>query len=119
MGKSSTKTVVVTEVIPPPGKGVLSVSATKDTTEATASVEVVGVTTKTTPFTLDLDPGTYTLNATYDTEKQSKTATITEGKTTTVQFQFGVPPVPKPIPWLWIIAGAVVVGLILAVVTRK
>jgi hypothetical protein len=78
----------------PPGKGVLECHAYVDTTEVKASVEVVGVGTYTTPFTLNLAAGTYTLNAKYDTQTQTKTATITEGVTTRVDFTFAKAPVP-------------------------
>jgi hypothetical protein len=76
----------------PVGVGTLEVHAFADTEEVAASVEVVGVGTYTSPFTIDLPPGTYTLNATYGTQTQTKTATITEGITTRVDFQFAKAP---------------------------
>lgn len=82
----------------PPGMGTLEVHAFANTEEVAASVEVVGVGTYTTPFTVDLAPGTYTLNATYNTQTQTKTATITEGVVTRVDFQFAKPVVPPIVP---------------------
>jgi len=63
--------------------------------EVAAQVEIVelGV-TYTTPFTLELDPGTYTLRATYPVtgETQTRTTTITGGVTTREDFYFAAPP---------------------------
>lgn len=42
----------------------------------------------TTPFSVDLDPGTYTLRATYSEQTQEKSATVVEGQTTVVDFNF-------------------------------
>ena len=77
-----------------PGMGTLECHAYIDTTEVKAFVEVVGVGTYTTPFTVNLTAGTYTLNATYDTQTQTKTVTITEGATTRVDFTFTKVPAP-------------------------
>ena len=41
-----------------------------------------------TPFSIELNPGTYTLRATYDTATQEKSATIIAGAKTTVEFTF-------------------------------
>ena len=82
----------------PVGQGILDVHAFENSTEVQASVEVVGVETRTTPFTMALTIGTYTLKATYkEYSAQSKTVNITEGFTTSVDFQFKkavIPPVP-------------------------
>jgi hypothetical protein len=80
-----------------PTKGVLEVHASSDSAEVKAEVEVVGVGTYYTPFSIELDPGTYTLNAKYDTNKQSKSASITAGQTTRVDFLFVPTPVFVPI----------------------
>jgi hypothetical protein len=79
----------------PPGKGALEVHAFADTKEVAATVEVVGVETKTTPFVTYLSPGNYTLNAKYDTQTQTRTTTIVEGQVTREDFHF-VAPTPKP-----------------------
>jgi len=83
----------------PPAQGVLECHAYVDSDEVSANVEVVGVGTYTTPFTVTLDVGDYTLNATYDTQTQTKTAHITEGETVRVDFTFAkiVPPLTGPL----------------------
>jgi len=88
---------------PPPTKGTLKVDAYADG-EVAASVLVGGVGTYETPFSLDLDPGTYTLKATYDTQTDTKTATVKEGETTSIVFHFSLPPVW---PGWWPLAAAV------------
>jgi len=88
---------VVFEPIPP-GKGVLECHAHVDGEVASATVAVAGVGSYTTPFSLELEPGNYTLNATYSGQSQTKTATIVEGETVTVEFQFTKPP-PKECPF--------------------
>lgn len=45
----------------------------------------------TTPCTIDLDPGTYTVTADYGGKIQSKSATIQSGETTSVFFEFTAP----------------------------
>jgi hypothetical protein len=82
-----------------PTKGVLEVHASSDSTEVKAEVEVVGIGTYYTPFSIELNPGTYMLNAKYDMNKQSKSASITAGQTTRVDFLFAttVPTVFAPI----------------------
>jgi hypothetical protein len=83
------------------GEGWLDVHAYADErigrAEVKATVEVVGVGTYTTPFTIRVPAGTYTLNATYKDQKQTKTATVEPDKTTRVEFEFAAPVVP--IPW--------------------
>jgi len=97
---------------PPPAKGILECHAYADAEEVAATVEVVGVATYTTPFTVELDPRTYTLRAAYAGQTQEKTATIEAGKKTRVDFTFAKPPVPPPILPIAIpvIAGGVVVA---------
>ena len=85
-------TAIYQYVPPPPGKGTVDIHAFLDSGEVIASVEIVGVGTYTTPFTLELDAGTYTVNATFQGTLQTKTVTVIEAQTTTVNFQFGVPP---------------------------
>lgn len=88
---------------PPPGKGKLDVHALLGPTEVIAQVEIVGVGNYTTPFTVDLDPGTYTLKTTYQEKETTQTATVTEGQTTRVDLQFEAPVITFPLvlfPWL-------------------
>jgi hypothetical protein len=59
--------------------------------EVKASVEVVGVGTYETPFSIKVQEGTYTLNATYHDQKASKEAKVEAGKTTLVEFEFKAP----------------------------
>jgi hypothetical protein len=85
------------------GEGYLEVHAYADERigkiEVKATVEVVGVGTYETPFTIKVPAGTYTLNATYQDMKQTKTATVEADKTTRVEFEFAAP----EIPILWIL----------------
>jgi len=98
---------------PPPGKGTLYCRAFANSDEVAASVEVAGVGTYTTPFSLDLDPAIYTLKASYKEQTpQQKSATVTEGKTTEVHFSFAKP-APPAIDWMPLI---VVGGLFGAVI---
>ena len=87
------------------GEGWLDVHAYADErigrVEVKAKVEVVGVGTYETPFTIKVPAGTYTLNASYNKQKQSKTAVVEADKTTRVEFEFVAPVVP--IPWLQIL----------------
>jgi len=90
---SAAKTVTVKTT---PGKGVLIVHAYADSVEVAATVEVVGVETRTTPFTLEVSPGTYTLNATYGTQTASETINVQAEKPAPVDFKFkaeGPPPI--------------------------
>jgi len=76
-----------------PPQGTLEVHAYEDSVEVGASVEVVGVGTYTTPFTIPLNVGFYTLNATYGVHPtQTQTVEILEGQTTIVDFNFVLPP---------------------------
>jgi len=90
-------------------KGMLACDAFYESERVAAQVEVVGVGTYTTPFTLELDPGTYTLNATYRDMKLTKKATIVEGQTTTVNFAFT--PFVTLFPWL-LILGPLIFGTV-------
>ena len=88
------------EVIPPPGKGILDCHAYV-VADVAASVEIAGVGTYTTPFTLDLDAGDYLLRASYKGQSLEKTVTIVEGATTRVNFTFTVvPPLNLLLPLL-------------------
>jgi hypothetical protein len=85
---------------PPSGKGTLACDAFFGPApplqaRITADIEVVGVGTYKTPFTLDLDPGDYVLNFSYYPlgisylgEKRATTAHIVEGQTTKMDFGF-------------------------------
>jgi hypothetical protein len=96
-------------VAPPPGKGMLACDAFYDSERVAAQVEVVGVGTYTTPFTLELSTGTYTLNATYKEMRLTKRATIVEGQTTTVNFNFT--PFVTLFPWL-LVLGPLIFGTV-------
>jgi hypothetical protein len=87
----------------PPGKGALEVHAFADTKEVAATVEIVGVEMDTTPFVTYLDPGDYTLKATFNTQSETRTTTVVEGQVTREDFHFIAPP-PK-VYTLTIIAG--------------
>jgi hypothetical protein len=95
------------------GEGTLDVHAYANErigkTEVKATVEVVGVGTYETPFTVKVPAGTYTLNATYQDQKQTQTATVEPDKTTRVEFEFKAPVVP--IPWA-IIAAPIALGTV-------
>ena len=74
---------------PPPGKGALDVHAYYDSVVVTATVEIVELEKSyTTPFRVDLDPGDYTLNATYADVTKTEVATVKAEETTTVNFRF-------------------------------
>jgi hypothetical protein len=79
---------------PPPGMGTLECHAYIDTTEIKVPVEVVGVGGYTTPFTVNLAPGSYSLNAKYDTQTLTKDVTITEGSVIRVDLKFVKPTGP-------------------------
>jgi len=75
-----------------PPQGTLEVHAYEDGVEVGASVESEAG-TYTTPFTIPLNVGLYTLNATYGIHPpQTQTVEILEGQTTIVDFNFVLPP---------------------------
>jgi len=93
-GQVKTQDITLSPI--PPGQGTLEVHAVADSQEVTASVEVVGIGTFTTPFTQIMDPGTYTLTATYqDQPTETQTATVVAGQNTPITFQFAAPPTPS------------------------
>lgn len=76
-----------------PPQGTLEVHAYEDSVEVGATVEIVGVGTYTAPFSIPLNVGLYTLNANYGIHPtQTQTVEILEGQTTTVDFNFVLPP---------------------------
>jgi hypothetical protein len=77
--------------------GTLECHAYIDATEVAATVDITGIGTYITPFTIDLAVGTYTLNAIYNTQTQTKTVTVTEGVITRVDFTFAKAPVTPPV----------------------
>jgi hypothetical protein len=79
---------------PPPGKGVLEVHAYADSREVEADVEVVGVGKYRTPFTMELAPGSYTLNASYKGQSQSTTVVVRAGEIAGVDFHFKAVAIP-------------------------
>jgi hypothetical protein len=90
---------------PPPGKGTLYCRAFANSTEVAASVEVVAVGTYTTPFSIELGPGTYTLKAAYQGQMREQVVAVVEEKITEVTFFFVKP--PSIVPLLLVIAGVV------------
>ena len=70
------------------GQGTLEVHAYQGVNEVEASVEIVGVGTYLTPFSIFLDIGVYTLNATYGTSTISEIVEILEGIVTEKSFNF-------------------------------
>lgn len=74
----------------PAGRGVLRVNAIAGEDEVAASVEIQGVDTYDTPFSKYLDPGEYSLVATYNEQRRTDTITITEGESSSVTFSFSL-----------------------------
>jgi len=91
-------TITLWSIPPPPGKGTLRVHAYSNKSEITANVKVAAVGNFTTPFTMNLDPGSYTLNSTYTNQTQTRTVEISEGQTTLAEFNFEAPSVTEPEP---------------------
>ena len=77
-------------------KGRLEVHAYCDAREVAAEVEVSGVGTYTTPFTVELKPGSYDLTAKYMWQVQRKSVTVRAGEATRVDFVFAIAPT---VPW--------------------
>jgi hypothetical protein len=99
---------------PPPGKGTLYCRAFANSDVVVASVEVVGVGTYTTPFFIDLDPATYTLKASYQSQIQQQSATVVEGQIKQVNFKFAKP-APPGIDWTPLILAAGVIGAVIVI----
>lgn len=84
------------ETTPQPGKGYLDVKAFMGTNEVTASVNISNIGVHSTSFSLPVEPGSYTLNATYTyssfpqppSKTQTKTAEVIEGESTKIDFDF-------------------------------
>ena len=104
---------------PPPEKGRLEVHAFQNTTEIVVQVEVVGVGTFNTPFSQDVDPGTYVLNMTYQDKTQTKTVTVASTQTFRVDFQISPPPLTAGLTIPAIIAVIVIGGASLYFATKK
>ena len=110
------------EIAIPPGKGLLECHAYMDTEEVKATVEVVGIGTFLTPLLLELNPGSYTLRVTYQTQTQERTTTITEGITTREDFTFAAVPPPRPaIPlWVWgLLIGLPAISIVIYAISKK
>lgn len=95
----------------PPSQGILQCNAYINDMEISANVEVSGVGTYTTPFSLALDPNEYTLKATYLDNVQTRITTILENQTATETFQFIMEPKTNLVPF-YALAG---IGTLLAV----
>jgi len=116
LSEDETKTITAYYGItpPPPGKGTLYCRAFANSDEVAASVEVVGVGTYTTPFSLDLNPATYTVKASYQGQPKQTPATVYEGKITEVSFSF-VKTAPPGIDWTPLILAAGVIGAVIVI----
>lgn len=93
------KTITATYELPappPPAKGNLQIHASLDGAEVPASYEITETgQTGTTPATIELNPGTYTVTATHEGESDTKTAEVVEGQTVRVDLQFVTPTPPE------------------------
>lgn len=81
---------------PPPTKGILECHAYANGVEVNASVEIEGIGTYTTPFTIELDEGVYTLVATYAGQTQVDKVWVVAGQTARSEFRFIAPSTPPP-----------------------
>jgi hypothetical protein len=92
-------------------KGTLWVEASIDGQKIVATVDVYKdsnkIGTYETPFTLELEEGTYRLEATYENLKETRTATVVAERVTYVEIEFKRVEVPSKveIPWLLILIG--------------
>jgi hypothetical protein len=77
--------------------GTLTCKSTADSQEVSIPVEIVDIGTYTTPFSIDLPPGTYTLKATYNGQTIQKTFTINEGTISQVTLPFQKPQLTGPL----------------------
>jgi hypothetical protein len=116
LSEDETKTITAYYGItpPPPGKGTLYCRAFANSDVVAASVEVVGVGTYTTPFSLNLAPATYTLNASYQGQVKQTSATVVEAQITEVDFSF-VKTTPPGIDWTPLILAAGVIGAVIVI----
>jgi len=69
-------------------KGKLRCRAYADSKEVSAVVEIQGLGVWTTPFEINLIPGTYSITAGYKTQTKQAVISISAGQTTDVKFQF-------------------------------
>ena len=80
---------------PPPAKGILQINAFIDSVEVVADGLIVETEqTFQTPKTLELEPGLYTVDLTYESITKTYTADVVEGLTTTINGQLA-PPTPQ------------------------
>jgi hypothetical protein len=94
---------------PPPGKGVIDVHARLDGVEVIAPVEITGVGTYSTPFTLEINPANYELKCTILKQTQAKTVTVASGQTMRVDFDFKTTPI-SPLPKVLPILAPILIG---------
>jgi hypothetical protein len=80
-----------------PPQSILNVHSFLEDTEIIAQVQIKGIGTYDTPFTLELNPGQYTLSSSYQTQQQTKVATLTSGQTTNIVFNFSPTPQAAPL----------------------
>lgn len=76
----------------PPNQGKLEVHSFLKSTEVVTQVEIVGMDSYDTPFSIDLDPNEYTLKCTIQNETKIETVTIEAGKKKRVDFIFSPTP---------------------------
>jgi len=89
--------------------GTLEIHAYLDSQEVGASVSISGVGSYTTPVTLAVPAGTYTVGASYGGLPQTKTAQVAKGQTTLVVFQYQKKEEEKKFDWTT--AGMAAAGL--------
>jgi hypothetical protein len=113
-----TKSISVTEKDPnlavylePTSPGKFEIKAITGLTEVVSTVEISDslgvVTTVVTPNTLEVNPGTYTLKATYKDQTQVRSTTVLEGQTVSVIFEFEEESEFNLIVFLFIVAIAI------------
>lgn len=76
---------------PPPNKGRLEVHAFFDATEIVMRVQIEGIGSYDTPFTLDLDPQQYTLKAIYQNQTKTEIVNLSSDQILRVDFRFTSP----------------------------
>lgn len=98
-GQIAMDAMLVAPPPPPPGKGTLFCKATMNSQQVVVDVEVVGIGTFQTPFTVELDVGTYSLKGAYKGQTVEVSVDIAEGQISEVTFKF-VSPAPTIPSWL-------------------
>jgi len=76
---------------PEPTKGSLEVHVFEDGSEVAASVEIIGVGTRSTPFSESLDAGSYDLSVTFKGVVKTDTVVIVASETTRADYKYTAP----------------------------